>query len=271
MDLSETVNGRASLEVLCLKIKRSLTFALPSSALRVPCHMQLVPGPYSRYTLPSIWHIRLQHGKGFSEAFKSNHIIFMKLLIEHISKSYGNLTVLNDLSLTLEQDPCYCLMTPSGSGKTTLLRILMGLEHADSGTISTKGEAVWPLTVSAVFQEDRLCPSFSPLENVQLALKEKWPAKKLASAMEALLPAECLNRPVSTLSGGMKRRTAILRALLSPSDMLVMDEPFTGLDEGLKAEVIRYILEQRRRRFLLITTHQEEDVALLGGTLIGLK
>ena len=89
--------------------------------------------------------------------------------------------------------------------------------------------------------------------------------------MEALLPAECLNRPVSTLSGGMKRRTAILRALLSPSDMLVMDEPFTGLDEGLKAEVIRYILEQRRRRFLLITTHQEEDVALLGGTLIGLK
>ena len=66
----------------------------------------------------------------------------MKLLIEHISKSYGNLTVLNDLSLTLEQDPCYCLMSPSGSGKTTLLRILMGLEHADSGTISTKGEAV---------------------------------------------------------------------------------------------------------------------------------
>ena len=53
----------------------------------------------------------------------------MKLLIEHISKSYGNLTVLNDLSLTLEQDPCYCLMSPSGSGKTTLLRILMGLDR----------------------------------------------------------------------------------------------------------------------------------------------
>ena len=61
----------------------------------------------------------------------------------------------------------------------------------------------------------------------------------------------------------MKRRTAILRAVLAPSHMLVMDEPFTGLDEALKLEVIRYILKNRWNRFLLITTHQEEDVASL--------
>ena len=106
------------------------------------------------------------------------------------------------------------------------------------------------------------------MENVQMALKEKWKEEKLA--MICLLPKECLTRPVSTLSGGMKRRTAILRAVLAPSHMLVMDEPFTGLDEALKLEVIRYILENRRNRFLLITTHQEEDVKLLGGVRIQL-
>ena len=194
----------------------------------------------------------------------------MKLCIEHLSKKYGELQVLRDLSLTLEQDACYCLMSPSGSGKTTFLRILMGLETADSGRIFTQGGPGWPLRISAVFQEDRLCPSFSPMENVQMALKEKWKEEKLAQAMICLLPKECLTRPVSTLSGGMKRRTAILRAVLAPSHMLVMDEPFTGLDEALKLEVIRYILGNRRNRFLLITTHQEEDVKLLGGVRIQL-
>ena len=194
----------------------------------------------------------------------------MKLCIEHLSKKYGELQVLRDLSLTLEQDACYCLMSPSGSEKTTLLRILMGLETADSGRIFTQGGPGGPLRISAVFQEDRLCPSFSPMENVQMALKEKWKEEKLAQAMTCLLPKECLPRPVSTLSGGMKRRTAILRAVLAPSHMLVMDEPFTGLDEALKLEVIRYILENRRNRFLLITTHQEEDVKLLGGVRIQL-
>ncbi len=99
----------------------------------------------------------------------------MKLCIEHlskkygelqVSKKYGELQVLRDLSLTLEQDACYCLMSPSGSGKTTFLRILMGLETADSGRIFTQGGPGWPLRISAVFQEDRLCPSFSPMENV---------------------------------------------------------------------------------------------------------
>lgn len=195
----------------------------------------------------------------------------MKLVIEHLSKKYGDLAVLQDLCLTLDQNTCYCLMSPSGSGKTTLLRILMGLETADSGTIFTDAEPSWPLTISPVFQEDRLCPSFSPLENVQLVLKEKWPREKLIQTMMRLLPEECLTRPVSTLSGGMKRRTAILRAVMAPSHMLLMDEPFTGLDEALKLDVIRFIKENRRNRFLLITTHQEEDIALLGGVRIQLN
>ena len=92
----------------------------------------------------------------------------------------------------------------------------------------------------------------------------------LEKACGRLLPEECLNRPVSTLSGGMKRRTAMLRALLTRSDLLLMDEPFTGLDEGTKDEVIKFLKEYRQDRFLLISTHQKEDVEKLGGILLTL-
>ncbi|MEG0689565.1 MAG: ABC transporter ATP-binding protein, partial [Hungatella sp.] len=82
-----------------------------------------------------------------------------------------------------------------------------------------------------------------------------------------LLPEESITRPVSTLSGGMKRRTAICRALLAPSDIILMDEPFTGLDEQTKQQVMTYIQEKSAGKLLLISTHQEEDIALLGGIL----
>ncbi len=129
------------------------------------------------------------------------------------------------------------------------------------------------LRISTVFQEDRLCPTFSPLENVMMVQKGKsseFSMEEIRTTMCRLLPEECLNRPVSTLSGGMKRRTAILRALLTKSDMLLLDEPFTGLDEETKIDVIRFLQEYRNNRFLLISTHQKEDVELLKGILITL-
>ncbi len=207
-----------------------------------------------------------------------------QIIIKNLSKSYGSLTVLKNVDITLEREKTYCLMSPSGTGKTTLFRILMGLEKADTGDITwnigsgsdTDTDISRPLRISAVFQEDRLCPSFSPLENVLMVQKRyvsgisKSSREEIRTAMCRLLPKECLDRPVSTLSGGMKRRTAILRALLKRSDMLLMDEPFTGLDEGTKDEVIRFLQEYRKGRFLLISTHQKEDVEKLGGLLITL-
>ena len=209
-----------------------------------------------------------------------------QIIIKNLSKSYGTLTVLKNVNLTLDRYKTYCLMSPSGTGKTTLFRILMGLEKADAGDIiwnvgsgagaDTDTDASRSLRISTVFQEDRLCPSFSPLENVMMVQKKHASeisgisGDEIRTAMCRLLPEECLNRPVSTLSGGMKRRTAILRALLTKSDMLLLDEPFTGLDEETKIDVIRFLQEYRNNRFLLISTHQKEDVELLKGILITL-
>ena len=126
----------------------------------------------------------------------------MTLELQHISKSYDGLPVLKNLNLSFQQGQCYCLMSPSGSGKTTLLRILMGLEQADHGLILADGtpQDMSSLPASAVFQEDRLCESFSPIENVAMCAGRSLKAPRIKWELARLLPEECLNRPVSTLS-----------------------------------------------------------------------
>lgn len=190
----------------------------------------------------------------------------MKLELEHICKSYQGLPVIQDLSLTLEDGQIYGLMGPSGAGKTTLLRMLMGLEQPDSGTI----KGLQGRKLAAVFQEDRLCEAFSPVENVMLATGRSLSSTQVQAELENLLPREALSRPVSTFSGGMKRRTAIVRALLAPWDILLMDEPFTGLDEETKKSVIAYILEKTAGRLVIMSTHQEQDLELLHASLIAI-
>lgn len=123
-----------------------------------------------------------------------------QIIIKNLSKSYGTLTVLKNVDLTLDRYKTYCLMSPSGTGKTTLFRILMGLEKADEGDIiwnvgsgagtETDTDASRSLRISAVFQEDRLCPSFSPLENVMMVQK-KHTSEISGISRDEILTAMC--------------------------------------------------------------------------------
>lgn len=189
-----------------------------------------------------------------------------QLVIRNLSKSYGELPVWDGLNLTLDSGQVYCLMGASGIGKTTLFRILLGLEKPDGGSFSLKPPPGCGLT--AVFQEDRLCEAFTPIDNVKLAVGKSLSRRQIAGELCRLLPQESLSRPVSTLSGGMKRRVAIARALLAPSCGILMDEPFTGLDEQTRHLAIGYVKEKAGGRLLVIATHQEEDIEALGGILI---
>ena len=144
----------------------------------------------------------------------------MTLTLENLQKSYGPLTVLNRCSFSFADGRIYCLMAPSGSGKTTLFRILMGLEQADGGAV--RSDLPSP-RFSAVFQEDRLCETFSPVENLRLVLGKSVSREDIRRELSLLLPEESLSRPVSTLSGGMKRRTAVCRAMIAPSDAVILD------------------------------------------------
>lgn len=186
--------------------------------------------------------------------------------ITNLCKSYNGEVVLNNLSLTLEHGKRYCLMAPSGSGKTTLFRILMGFETPDSGQI----DGLEQMTLAAVFQEDRLLEGYTAQENIRFVTGKQYSGQEIDRILLRLLPTESLSKPIREFSGGMKRRTAILRALLSPSDFIIMDEPFTGLDTETKRNVIELIKEYTEGKLLLLSTHYEEDAELLDAELLHL-
>ena len=187
----------------------------------------------------------------------------MTLEIRSLSKSYNGIPVFQNVDLQLEEGGIYCLLAPSGAGKTTLFRILMGLETADSGQIT--GIPKGP--VAAVFQEDRLCLALTAGKNIQL-VRPMITGSALEEELKKLLPQESLEKPVSEFSGGMRRRVALMRALLAPGQLLLMDEPFTGLDEETREAAMEYVLAQRRGRTLIFTTHHLEEAEKLGAVCI---
>lgn len=188
----------------------------------------------------------------------------ISLSIQNLSKSYEGERVLENVNLTFLENRAYCLMAPSGAGKTTLFRILLGLEQPDSGEIC----GLSGLRRAAVFQEDRLLEGFTALENIRFVTGRRYTNPFLEKEIRRLLPEEALKKPVCEFSGGMRRRTAILRALLAPSDLILMDEPFTGLDRETKLLAAELIKEYSEGKLLLFSTHQEEDAALLDAEIL---
>lgn len=182
-----------------------------------------------------------------------------------ISKTYGEHTVLDRFSLQVEEGRTTCIMGRSGCGKTTLLRILMGLEKADKDSSGT--EAFCGLRKSAVFQEDRLCENLSAMANIRLACPGTDRAQ-IAEEMRAVGLAGCENQPVHELSGGMKRRVALLRALLAPYDILFLDEPFKGLDEATREKTMAYTRKKCQGRTVLFVTHDAEEAKSLGAAQV---
>lgn len=190
----------------------------------------------------------------------------MSIIITNLCKQFDNNEVLKNVNITLKDNSIYCLMGASGIGKTTLLRILMGLEHADSGSIS----GIDTKSISCMFQEDRLILNLSAIDNVRIVLRGKTNRKEIRNNLLSILPDDSLDMPVSSLSGGMKRRVALARALSYPGKFIILDEPFTGLDKDTKLNVIDYILKMRNNRTLLIATHGIDDASLLGAEIIKL-
>lgn len=183
------------------------------------------------------------------------------LKLQNISFSYGDHPIFKDFSFSLKKGERLALMGPSGCGKTTLLRLVLGLEKATSGEISAPS---YP--IATVFQEDRLLCHKTVLENASLA---DGNVEKAASILEKLGLGVNLHSYPKELSGGMRRRVAIARALCAPSELLILDEAFNGLDEQTKKETARLILEEWNGAILMVT-HLKEEAELLGASIINL-
>lgn len=188
------------------------------------------------------------------------------LTIERLTKQFGEKTLFRDLCLTV--DGPAVLWAPSGWGKTTLLRILMGLDTPTAGRVRGVGRA------AAVFQEDRLCPQLTALQNVTLVLpgSEKQYKEQIGADFQQLgIDTAALALPAARLSGGQKRRTALLRALWAPSDTLLLDEPFTGMDPDTLAAAAALLRTRCGTEPVLLATHDREAIRLLGWPVIELE
>ncbi len=169
----------------------------------------------------------------------------------HLVKSFQR-EVIRDLSVQIEPGDTILVLGESGAGKTTLLRLLLGLEKPDSGTVKNGlGK------ISVAFQENRLLEQFDITDNIRLV--SGLDKRSNFEEYKKLLPEESFHNKISLYSGGMKRRAAILRAVIKESQAIFLDEQFREMDEANKRKTMQYVADNRRGRSLLVITHEKSE------------
>jgi len=183
--------------------------------------------------------------------------------LESISFSYGKKQVLTDFSLNINKGDIICLSGESGCGKTTVLRLILGLEKPIKGDI-IKSDTIKP---SVVFQENRLIPFKTVLENITVFGVDNDTA---LYHLNALGIGKCAEMYPDKLSGGMQRRLAIARALSVDYDYLILDEPFTGLDNENIISACEHIIKSVKGRPIIMVTHSKEEAELFNAKIINI-
>ena len=184
--------------------------------------------------------------------------------LQSISRCFGDKPVIQELSHSFPDTGIFALMGPSGCGKTTLLRLLAGLDQPNSGSIRSTHTKI-----AMAFQEPRLLPWMNCEDNLKLVLpknnEEPEITQKWLTALELADVAKALP---NALSGGMKQRLSLARALAFGGDLLLMDEPFSALDQALKDRIAPQIREVGKSRLTIIVTHDLTDAERLGASIL---
>ena len=191
----------------------------------------------------------------------------MAIFIDKISKSYGDKKVLSNFSLNIPDSSNISIMGESGCGKTTLLKLILGLEKIDSGEISDLDNK----KISACFQEDRLVENLTAYRNIKIVSDNKITKDFLKTEFSKVgLEESVCDSKIEFLSGGMKRRIAIIRALIVDSDIVLLDEPTKGLDDVNKKMVLDYILEKTKDKTLICVTHSLDEAKYISDTIVNM-
>ena len=200
--------------------------------------------------------------------------------IKNVSKTYGDNTVLKNLSLNIRKNEFLTLLGPSGCGKTTTLKILAGFESGDSGKVLFNGEDISNLPpykrqLNTVVQKYALFPHMNVYENIAFGLKIKKVSKneidKKVSEMLKLVALEGFEkRAIDSLSGGQQQRVAIARALVNEPKVLLLDEPLGALDLKLRKEMQSELkrIQQRLGITFIFVTHDQEEALTMSDTIV---
>ena len=179
--------------------------------------------------------------------------------LDHVLLSYGNESVLEDVTLRVRPGEHTALMGPSGCGKSSLLQLAAGLVSPARGSAEITANKI-----SYVFQEPRLLPSRTALQNVNAVLGGRKTTLPEAKAwLSRLGLADALDKYPAELSGGMRQRVNIARALAFDGDLLLLDEPFAGLDEARRDDVLSLLQEYAAKKTLLLATHDRTEADAL--------
>ena len=184
----------------------------------------------------------------------------MTIQLQDICKTIQGREVLKDIQWEIGSDDCWLLAGSSGSGKTMLLRIILGLEKPDRGSVNLLGDYKYAsVNAGVVFQEDRLCEQFSAIENVAM-VNERLSETVAKEELVKFLPEERLSIPVCELNPVERRLVVMIRACIIPSDLLLLDEPFRGMDDALRSRAIAYIRDKAGHKGIVFV--QQDDSGL---------
>lgn len=204
------------------------------------------------------------------------------ITLEGVTKSFGNLIAVHNVTLKMPDQARVALLGPSGSGKTTLLRLIAGLEMPDNGIISMGGRIVSSSDVFVppserrigfVFQSAALWPHMTVAENILFpltSLPEDEQEQRLSTLMDRMSIPHLHDRYPDQISGGEARRVALSRALAPRPETLLFDEPLTNLDRSLREDLLLLIAESVRAdgSSMIYVTHDESEADAVADTII---
>ena len=190
----------------------------------------------------------------------------MDVILRALCKAYDANRVLDRLNFSFPGGRISCVQGPSGCGKTTLLRLIAGLEAPDSGEVrGAEGKKI-----SAVFQENRLLENLTAEKNILLTARSGFTRTDARKLLDELGLSDAAQRRTCELSGGMRRRVAVARALAADYELLLLDEPLTGLDDDARLRVLRRIQADLNGRTAVWITHDPDAAALLNAPVLRL-
>ncbi len=195
----------------------------------------------------------------------------MKIELKNVSKSFKKIKVIDDVSMTFESGNIYGFYGRNGSGKSVLQKIISGLYVPTTGSVLIDGVDInetgaYPSNVRILIEKPAFFPDISGLENLKLLadINKTIDEKKILETLELVNLTEEMNKKYSKYSLGMKQKLGVAQAIMEDPDILILDEPFNGIEQATVDKLTEYLLEKKKEgKLIIVSTHIKEDLTKL--------